>query len=325
MNTPVISIIIPVYNAENFLRQCLDSIIVQTYQKWECILVDDGSTDNSGKICDEYTIKDTRFTVFHKENGGVSSARNKGLEEIKGEWVYFSDADDTLDVNGLKILVDETQKGCQFVMAGFRRYHEDGRLIGDYDCKRQKIISKEEAITELYNASDLPYQGYLVCKLFSSSVIKKHGLRFAENIYFNEDRLFIMQYVCRIEGDIAYSTASVYNVFVRKNSAMGSLSLFYNRKFATDFDAYALMKKEVFRYSKNKKLRRMAMHGIISSYMRNHSMMYAHKDYDAHIHWKMIKRLFSTGAIIYYFNDSLRSLIYSIVFLLFPQIIKFRK
>lgn len=92
--SPRISIIIPVYNCEKYLHRCLDSILVQTFRDWECILIDDGSTDLSGKILDDYTEKDQRFIVFHKVNGGVSSARNIGLDVSTGEYVTFMDADD---------------------------------------------------------------------------------------------------------------------------------------------------------------------------------------------------------------------------------------
>ena len=84
---PKISIIIPIYKAEEFLPQCLESILLQTFEYWECILVDDGSPDNCGFICDEYAIKDSRFRVVHKNNGGVSSARNAAIKEAKGEWL----------------------------------------------------------------------------------------------------------------------------------------------------------------------------------------------------------------------------------------------
>ena len=94
---PKVSIIVPVYNVEQYLRQCLDSILVQTFTDWECILVDDGSTDCSKDICDEFANKDSRFRVVHKKNGGVSSARNKGIELSRGVYITFVDADDTID------------------------------------------------------------------------------------------------------------------------------------------------------------------------------------------------------------------------------------
>ena len=90
----MISIIVPIYNREKYLSECIDSILVQSYSDFEVLLIDDGSTDRSGEICDEYAQKDARIRVFHKENGGVSSARNVGLDNATGEWIAFVDSDD---------------------------------------------------------------------------------------------------------------------------------------------------------------------------------------------------------------------------------------
>ena len=116
---PKISIIIPIYKAEEFLPQCLESILLQTFENWECILVDDGSPDNCGFICDEYAIKDSRFRVVHKNNGGVSSARNAAIKEAKGEWLYFVDSDDTLYPRALSVLDSLIENNVDAVMAGY--------------------------------------------------------------------------------------------------------------------------------------------------------------------------------------------------------------
>ena len=97
MSNPKISVIIPVYNAESTLRRCVDSVLAQTFTDFECLLINDGSKDKSGEICDEYARKDSRVKVFHKENGGVSSARNVGLDNARGEWVSFVDSDDWVE------------------------------------------------------------------------------------------------------------------------------------------------------------------------------------------------------------------------------------
>lgn len=108
---PIISIIVPVYNGDKYLSRCVDSILNQTFQDWELLLVDDGSTDKSGEICDEYAIKDKRIKAFHKKNGGVSSARNYGIKHIEGEWIMFCDADDELMAFCLKKLISFIQEG----------------------------------------------------------------------------------------------------------------------------------------------------------------------------------------------------------------------
>ena len=94
MRTPLISVIIPVYNVEKYLRRCLDSVIAQTYQNLEIICVDDGSIDDSGKICDQYAVRDARIKVIHQENQGLSAARNRGLDAAEGEYIAFVDSDD---------------------------------------------------------------------------------------------------------------------------------------------------------------------------------------------------------------------------------------
>lgn len=110
MSSPLISIIVPVYNAEKTLNRCVDSILLQPFTDWELLLIDDGSKDSSGDICDEYARKDPRIKVFHKENGGVSSARNVGLDNAKGEWITFVNSDDWIVNNALDIDYDEVNE-----------------------------------------------------------------------------------------------------------------------------------------------------------------------------------------------------------------------
>ena len=110
-NDILVSVILPVYNVEKYLIKCLDSVIRQTYQKLEIILVDDGSTDSSGKICDEYANKDGRIKVFHKKNGGLSDARNYGIERSTGEYLAFIDSDDYVDDDYIEFLMNLTESG----------------------------------------------------------------------------------------------------------------------------------------------------------------------------------------------------------------------
>ena len=119
MNSPKISIIIPVYNAAKFLHKCINSILAQTFQDFEILLINDGSTDESGAICDRYTLTDNRIRVFHKENGGVSSARNIGLRNACGEWIYFVDSDDTIYNDCLETLISQTSDDVDCVTGGY--------------------------------------------------------------------------------------------------------------------------------------------------------------------------------------------------------------
>ena len=317
MSSPKISIVVPIYNVENYLPQCLDSIMFQSFQDWECILVDDGSKDGSAKICDEYVQKDNRFSVIHKPNGGVSSARNVGIEQAYGEWVFFSDADDTLEPDALESLYNGNNENLSLVMGGYTRVSETGAIFETQETDLTKKISEEEAIKELYNPSNYSYQGYLWCKLLRLDLIKKNHLSFNEQVYFNEDRLFLIQYLCRTSGEVLYFTKPVYNYVVRSNSAMGSLKNGYNKKYLSDFDAFVLMKSEVFTYTSNKELRTMALQGIVKSFNMNHSLMFRHKQYDSQAHKKMLKGLIFTGAIKRY----LFIMLYPMIQLLFPRLL----
>lgn len=117
---PCVSVIVPVYNAERWLRCCVDSILAQTFTDFELLLIDDGSKDNSGAICDEYALKDSRVRVLHKENSGVSSARNVGLDNALGEWIAFVDADDYINRDYLEILIETVcRKNAEIVFCDF--------------------------------------------------------------------------------------------------------------------------------------------------------------------------------------------------------------
>ena len=116
--TPIISVIVPVYNVEQYLPRCIDSILAQTFTDFELLLIDDGSKDKSGAICDAYARKDPRIRVFHKPNGGVSSARNMGLDNAKGEWIAFVDSDDWVNEDFLANFV-EIDSGEDLLSQGF--------------------------------------------------------------------------------------------------------------------------------------------------------------------------------------------------------------
>ena len=241
MNNPAISIIVPVHDVEKYLRGCLDSIITQTFVNWECILVDDGSIDPSGTICDEYAAKDQRIRIFHKENGGVSSARNVGLQHARGEWFYFPDSDDMLKPNALDIMVNMISVDIDYVMCGYEIYDENDQCVYAIGESKRKYISRHDALMEMFNPSDYRYQGYLWNKLFRASIISKYALSFDENIRYNEDRLFNVVYLSKIEGNVVYATTPVYRYMKRLTSAMASLSVRFTEDFLTDLDAFVKM------------------------------------------------------------------------------------
>lgn len=175
MNIPLISVIVPVYNAEKYLPKCLDSILAQTYKKLEIILVDDGSTDNSGKICDEYALKDSRIKIIHKQNGGVSSARNVALSVAKGEYIGFVDSDDYIDKDMYEYLL-ELISYSNADIARCYVYEFPPRI------SNTEVMMPKEAFEKSY-----PYV-YLVNMLFSRICIE--NIFFDESIAWGEDMQF---------------------------------------------------------------------------------------------------------------------------------------
>lgn len=237
---PLISIIIPIYNAEDTLNRCHNCILNQTFYDWELLLIDDGSTDLSGELCDEYASKDQRIKVFHKKNGGVSSARNVGLDYAKGEWITFCDSDDFVCPNWLKNYTDNISDGIDLICQAF----EDDKT---FELNNKKVFGinykgcVQDAASLLYENDIL---GYLWVKLFKRSVIEFHKLRFDPHFNYWEDQEFCFRYFSCIKNlvctkDVGYyyhypDCASKYpkknNMFYMYLSLYKSAMIIYNGK-----------------------------------------------------------------------------------------------
>ena len=280
---PLISIIIPVYNVEDYIRPCLDSILAQTYTNFEAILVDDGSKDGSGRICDEYAEKDSRFIVVHKENGGVSSARNKGLEIAKGEWVLFCDSDDTLYPYSLIILIKHIDKDIEFILGGYEHYNSKGEIVYSIKDRACTLISKSKVLKYMYKPKLYSYLGLVASKLYKLSIINEYNIKFNESVFYNEDRLFAVNYLTKITKKCIYDTTPVYKYFIRESSAMGILNHKFDKKFVTDFDAFILMKQYICDSTNNYYLKYLAQLNIIYSGQRILQLMKKYKIIDPEI------------------------------------------
>lgn len=210
MFTPTISIIVPVYKAEEYLKRCLDSIKNQTFKNWECILIDDGSPDNSGQICDEYAQKDERFRVIHQENKGVSAARNAGLEEAKGEWIGFVDSDDWLEEDIFSYLYDCAVKSeAEVVVSG----------IVETDGTNESIKHPvKNGWIEIPNEFEWYIHGPWA-KLFSHALLRKYNILFPEGIALAEDLFFTFQVYIKTDK-IWGIDKFFYNYFQNNNSAV---------------------------------------------------------------------------------------------------------
>lgn len=239
MNYPIISIIVPIYKVEQYLHQCIDSILHQTFSNFELLLIDDGSPDKSGAICDEYALKDSRIRVFHKINGGVSSARNIGLDNAQGEWIYFVDPDDILFDDCLEVLFSKTSSNYDCINAGY--------IETDWKTKEpiitkviETVIDYKKALLDFYKSKYFQFNGYLWNRLFRHSVIEKYRLRFHEDIYYKEDGLFLVEFICKSQKDVFITTKPVYKYYLNPQGAMKSLLLQFNVKYLTNMDARIL-------------------------------------------------------------------------------------
>lgn len=205
MSNKKISIIVPVFNVEKFLERFVDSINNQTYNNFEVILVNDGSTDNSGIICDNYSKNDSRFKVIHKINGGVSSARNAGLDAATGDFIMFLDSDDTINKEMLETMVNAYEDNAQ-VIVGFKYYH--------------KNVTYPNLSTDLMGALKILHTtkgsdiGFVWNRLFIRKFIG--DLRFDTRISFAEDNLFWLSYASRIDKFIFRSYIG-YNYIYNNN------------------------------------------------------------------------------------------------------------
>lgn len=199
--SPLISIIIPVYNKEKYLRKCLDSLISQTYRNIEIILVDDGSTDNSGEICDYYSSKDSRITVIHNKNKGASQSRNVGINLSTGDYIMFVDSDDWVDVNICEILINAIRKNnAECAMCNYIREYPDRSLakkIYNNDIviegKNVQRILCGPIKSELKHPENLECFNSMCGKLYPSSAVKKFSVMDLKFIGSSEDLMFNLQ------------------------------------------------------------------------------------------------------------------------------------
>lgn len=205
MQEPLVSIIVPVYNVEEYLERCIQSLIRQTLNRIEIILVDDGSLDHSGSLCDKFAEIDNRIKVIHKANGGLSSARNAGIDIAKGRYIGFVDSDDDVEVDmyeRMSSIAEEYQ--VDFVMADYLRIFDEGKArlktldiqSGYYD--RNKI--RDEIFPNLIMKEQIDYGPFLsVCHcLYRTTFFREHAMQFDEKVRWSEDNIFsaIMGYYC---------------------------------------------------------------------------------------------------------------------------------
>ena len=216
MHQPLISIIVPIYKVEPYLRRCLDSIINQTYKNLEIILVDDGSPDNCPQICDEYATKDKRIIVIHKENGGLSDARNVGLDICKGEYISFVDSDDWIDKKYIEVLLDLAKKENADIAIG-ENIQTNGVCNKPKNISKIQVFSSKDALNHLFSLNHIAF-------ITSWGKLYKTELFFNLNFpigKFHEDE-FTTYILFYRSAKIAYTSEVLYYYFRHTNSITGS-------------------------------------------------------------------------------------------------------
>ncbi len=244
-NSGLISVIIPVYNVEEYLKECVDSVLSQTYENYEIILINDGSTDSSGKICDEYAEKNDKISVVHKENGGLSDARNKGLSLANGKYVYFLDSDDYIIPEAFAELVLIIEKeNSDFVFFDAKSFEDGNKSFNieqRYIRKKEYGAAKgEEVLMNLLDNKE--YHSAVPLCFIKKAFLEKARLRFITGIFY-EDTVFTYE-LFMLSNMVSYCSKALYHRRYRKASIMTSPK---SQKY---FDSICRVYEEVLKFSK---------------------------------------------------------------------------
>lgn len=229
IDNELISIIVPVYNSEVYLKKCLDSLINQTYKNIEIVIVDDGSSDNSNNICNQYAKKNTKISITRTENHGVSHARNIGIDKCKGKYIVFVDSDDYISNDMIEKLHNVVVKEkADIAMCDIVKVDEKYNQIFETKNKDKKILSNSEY---MYNIFDFDYSyGYPINKIYIKELFKK--VKFNENVHFMEDFTFVCD-IINNSKKIVYIPDKMYYYLQRKDSAIHSN---FNEKWLSRID-----------------------------------------------------------------------------------------
>lgn len=263
-----ISVVIPVYNAADLLPRAVGSILMQEFTDFEVILVDDGSQDDSARVCDELAENDMRVRVIHKENGGVSSARNAGLEAARGEYVMFVDADDAVRDGTFELMYD---KHSDFVLAGFEKV-AGSSVIESYRPVSNSIYTGTEQISRFFNKVLPKKNTYILnsaCfKLFRRSLLLDNGVRFVEGLSFAEDKIFVLTFLEHVRR-VRTVSGVVYTYFIRPSSLSSDMrSDAHIEQIFRLLECYApVLRTLEKKYPHSSKIRRLYHQDLVGRYV----------------------------------------------------------
>lgn len=225
-NYGLVSIIVPVYNIEDYLTPCIESILNQTYPFFELLLVDDGSSDHSPEICDNFALLDSRVKVIHKKNQGPSATRNRGIEESQGDFVVFVDSDDLIKPQMLEKMVRAiTRYETDLVICGYERFRENWHQFFRLSPYSMVILQSKLELASVYNKPNTNMFGISIwAKMYRAQIIKQHHVRFKENINYEEDCIFNLDYFQHVN-----TTAVLRDYFYSYRQMDSSLSKGYRK------------------------------------------------------------------------------------------------
>lgn len=224
----LVTVIIPVYNVQDYLARCIDSVVTQTHHNLQILLVDDGSTDSSGSICDDYAKKDRRITVIHKENGGLSDARNAGLDAMDGDYVTFIDGDDYVHPQFVELLLNTMAKsGAQIAVCNWKKVKEHNATstaCKDLECHHEKsepltIFNRQQALHSIFYQQELTHSA--CSRVFAASIFS--DIRFPQDMLYED--LAIIYPIMRKVDTVALTSLTMYFYLQRSGSITSTVSL----------------------------------------------------------------------------------------------------
>lgn len=235
----MISVIIPVYNVEKYLDQCVASVVAQTYTDFELLLIDDGSTDGSAQLCDQWQERDARIRVVHQPNQGVSAARNRGLDLAQGEWVAFIDSDDWVDSDYLTLMANAmAATHADLAVGGLTQHHANGCNV-DYIPNEQGAFPLDASNADRFTDLNQKFLLYGPCiKLYNLTLLNRHGVRFPQGVSFGEDLTFNFRYLEHV-GTIARVQRSTYHYRILGGGTLSSQVR--PDQFTTDYGQWQLV------------------------------------------------------------------------------------
>ncbi len=317
----LVSVIVPVYNVKKYLKRCVDSILQQSYQTFELILVDDGSTDGSYELCDEFAATDSRIKVMHKKNTGVSAARNDGIDLSEGTYLAFIDGDDWVEVDYLKRLVKAiVDNEADEAAVGFKYVYENGNSKLSPICDSMDVLSNMEALDQAMDPVR-PWVGFAWGKLVKSSKIKKNSIKYDSCISLCEDSLFnytVLQHVNKVVKipDI------LYNYYIRNTSATRMASSNY-KSLRSKIDAFTKAAEIAENFGRGGQFQTRVNNALFDAIVSYLAAMFSSVVYDKNVVHDMKMRLKSARPFVNLKNLTIGIRVRYILFKLNPRLLYF--